>query len=90
MPNLATCSKCGCIYESGSDEQANERHRWCPSCRICVDCQERGQVLGVCGVEHGPLCSVCIKIHNDSHAEQTERDSKDPKVFQDLEDSEDE
>ena len=82
MPNLTTCSKCGCVYESGSDEQANERFRWCPSCRICTDCQERGLPLGVCGAEHGPLCAACVKIHNDSHAEQTQWN--DPKIRKGL------
>ena len=84
MPNITTCSKCGCVYESGSDEQANERFRWCPSCRICTDCQERGLPLGVCGAEHGPLCSACIKIHNDSHEEQTKRDTADKKEWPNL------
>lgn len=84
MPNLTTCSKCGCVYEAGSNEQANERHRWCPGCRICVDCQERGIVLGVCLAEHGPLCETCIKAHNERHAETTRRDMSDPKVWRDL------
>jgi len=86
MPNLTTCSKCGCVYEAGSDEQANERPRWCPSCRICVDCEERGKPLGLCGLEHGPLCAACVKAHNDRHAEDTEREV----LGQEGDDSEDE
>jgi hypothetical protein len=81
MPNMTTCTRCGVVYEAGSEEQANERFRWCPSCRICTDCDGRGQPLDVCGVEHGPLCPACIKIHNDRHAEETKRDVKNPKVW---------
>jgi hypothetical protein len=85
MPSHTTCTKCGCVYEAGSEEQANERSRWCPSCRICTDCEERGGPLGVCGVDHGPLCQACVKIHNDRHAEETKRDIRDPKTWGDLE-----
>ncbi len=33
MPNITTCTKCGSLYEAGSEEQANEQERLCYSCR---------------------------------------------------------
>lgn len=84
MANLTTCSKCGCVYESGSEEQANERPRWCLSCRICTDCEERGKPVGVCCAGHGPLCSPCIKSHNDRHAETVKVNVKDLKALKDF------
>lgn len=33
MP-ITTCTKCNHAYESGSEEQANEQERLCPSCRL--------------------------------------------------------
>ena len=33
MANITTCTTCGQAYEAGSEEQANEPVRICPSCR---------------------------------------------------------
>lgn len=34
---ITTCTDCGRLYEAGSEEQANERERWCLAC-----CAKRG------------------------------------------------
>lgn len=73
MANMTTCTKCGDAYEARSDDQANERHRWCRHCRKCVDCGATNDMLGVCSSEHGPLCSECVKTHNRKHARETTR-----------------
>lgn len=39
MPNITTCTKCGSLYEAGSEEQANEQERLCSSCRLAPWCQ---------------------------------------------------
>jgi hypothetical protein len=46
MPNITTCTKCGGLYEAGSEEQANEPERFCPSCRKPTAADGKG-----------PLCS---------------------------------
>lgn len=84
MPNQTTCTRCGCVYEAGSEEQANEQHRWCLSCRMCIGCDDRGGVIGICSAGHGPLCLTCVKSHNERHAETTRRDTRDPKTRRDL------
>lgn len=33
MPHITICTDCRCLYEAGSEEQANDpEERWCPSC----------------------------------------------------------
>jgi hypothetical protein len=36
MANTTTCTRCGELYEAGSDEQANEAARVCQGCRVGV------------------------------------------------------
>jgi hypothetical protein len=71
VPNVTTCTECGKLYEAGSEEQANEVSRWCPSCRgsrSCVLCRceavARRYGYPVCTyhLSHGesdPPCRVC-------------------------------
>lgn len=31
---ITTCTKCGNCYDAGSEEEANEPERFCPTCRL--------------------------------------------------------
>jgi len=44
MPNMTTCTKCGALYEAGSEEIANEPERLCDACQQdeCVLCAKEG------------------------------------------------
>lgn len=46
MPNITTCTKCGGLYEAGSEEQANERVRFCSDCL-------RGTPAGIAAAVNG-------------------------------------
>lgn len=74
---ITTCTTCGGLYEAGSEEQANEPSRPCPSCRRQEQspsrqsdrCDKCGRVATDLFVPHeGPchnqrLCDLCYRKH---------------------------
>lgn len=64
---IATCTRCGTLYEAGSEEQANEQERLCFGCRYgyCQDCglhKERE-------TKHLLRCSPCQSAWNEKMRE---------------------
>jgi len=57
MANITTCTRCGALYEAGSEETANESVRVCPLCSdACPGC---GRVLITEGERRSGQCEEC-------------------------------
>lgn len=52
MANITSCTKCHCLYEAGSEEQANEPERFCGGTRCKNEPIRRAWVTGEDGKRH--------------------------------------
>ena len=75
MANITTCSRCGGLYEAGSEEQANEPGRLCLTCFAAAEFDDDDASALICdpmACKHEPVtdygvgdvmwCPICGSI----------------------------